>query len=41
VADERTWTSADGLQIQVRIAVHAVRRVGGATVLDWSVTPIE
>lgn len=41
VADERSWTSADGLQIQVRIAVHAVRRLAGATVLDWSVTPIE
>src|SRR3954469_23474581 len=41
VAGAQTWISADGLQIQVRIAVHAVRRVGGATVLDWSVTPIE
>jgi hypothetical protein len=41
VLGDRSWTSADGLQIQVRIAVHALRRVGGATVLDWSVTPIE
>src|SRR4029450_5537590 len=26
--------------ITVRIAVHAVRRVTGGTVLDWSVTPL-
>jgi hypothetical protein len=41
VVGERSWTSAEGHQIQVRIAVHAIRRVAGATVLDWSVTPIE
>jgi hypothetical protein len=41
VAGEATWTSADGWQVQVRIAVHALRRMDGATVLDWSVTPIE
>lgn len=40
VAGESVWTSADGLKVQVRFAVHALRRVGGATVLDWSVTPI-
>ena len=34
------WTSADGLDITMRIAVHAVRRVAGGTVLDWSVTPL-
>lgn len=34
------WTSADGLDVQVRVAVHAVRRIPGATVLDWSVTPL-
>src|SRR6476646_11194000 len=27
------WTSADGLDVTVRIAVHAVRRVAGGTVL--------
>lgn len=40
VAGEAVWTSADGLGVQVRFAVHAVRRVDGGTVLDWSVTPI-
>jgi hypothetical protein len=40
VAGEAVWTSADGLDVQVRFAVHAVRRVHGGTVLDWSVTPI-
>jgi hypothetical protein len=40
VAGEAVWISADGLDVQVRFAVHAVRRVDGGTVLDWSVTPI-
>ena len=40
VVGEVIWTSADGLDITVRIAVHAVRRVAGGTVLDWSVTPL-
>ncbi len=40
MAGESVWTSADGLDVQVRFAVHAVRRVDGGTVLDWSVTPI-
>lgn len=40
VAGESVWTSADGLEVQVRFAVHAVRRIDGATVLDWSVTPL-
>lgn len=40
VLAEAVWTSADGLGVQVRIGVHAVRRVSGATVLDWSVTPL-
>ncbi len=40
MAGESVWTSADGLDVQVRFAVHAVRRVEGATVLDWSVTPV-
>jgi hypothetical protein len=40
VVGEAVWTSADGLDIQVRIAVHAVRRIAGGTMLDWSVTPL-
>jgi hypothetical protein len=40
VVGEAIWTSVDGLDITVRIAVHAVRRVTGGTVLDWSVTPL-
>ena len=38
---EAEWTSADGLGVQVRIGVHAVRRIKAATVLDWSLTPLE
>jgi hypothetical protein len=41
VLGEEVWTSADGLGVQARIAVHAVRRINGATVLDWSVTPLK
>lgn len=41
VLAEEVWTSADGLGVQVRIGVHAVRRISGATVLDWSVTPLK
>ena len=40
VVGERVWTSGDGIQLTVRIAVHAVRRIEGATVLDWSITPL-
>ena len=40
VAGESVWTTSEGLEVTVRIAVHAVRRVEGATVLDWSVTPL-
>ncbi len=40
VAGEALWTSAEGLDVQLRFAVHAVRRVEGGTVLDWSITPI-
>jgi len=40
VAGEAVWTTGDGLDVTVRFAVHAVRRIPGATVLDWSVTPI-
>ena len=40
VAGEAVWTSGDGTAVTVRIAIHAVRRIPGATVLDWSVTPL-
>ncbi len=40
VAGESVWTTADRLDVTVRFAVHAVRRVPGATVLDWSITPL-
>jgi hypothetical protein len=40
VLDEAVWTTADGTGVTVRFAVHAVRRTTGATVLDWSVTPL-
>jgi hypothetical protein len=40
VVGEAIWTSADGRDITMRIAVHAVRRISGGTVLDWSVTPL-
>lgn len=41
VAGERVWVSAASrFAVTVRIAVHAVRRVEGATVLDWSITPV-
>ena len=34
VLTEAVWTSADGFDVQARLAVHAVRRISGATVLD-------
>ena len=40
LAAEAEWTTAEGLQIRMRFAIHAVRRMQGATVVDWSVTPI-
>lgn len=40
VAAETVWTSGEGLSVTSRLAVHAVRRMPGATVLDWSVTPL-
>ncbi len=40
VAGEALWTTADGSGVTIRLAVHAVRRTAGATVLDWSVTPL-
>ena len=40
VAGERIWVSGGQVPVTMRIAVHAVRRVEGATVLDWSVTPV-
>jgi hypothetical protein len=39
VAAEAEWTTAEGLNISIRFAIHAVRRIQGATVVDWSVTP--
>jgi hypothetical protein len=40
VAAEAEWTTAEGLKISTRFAIHAVRRIQGATVVDWSVTPL-
>jgi hypothetical protein len=40
VAAEAEWLTAEGLQISTRFAVHAVRRLTNATVVDWSVTPL-
>jgi hypothetical protein len=40
VAGEAIWTTAEGLQVTVRFAIHAIRRIKGATVLDWSATPL-
>ena len=40
VAGEAIWTTAEGLQVTVRFAIHAIRQIEGATVLDWSVTPL-
>ncbi len=40
VAGDAVWTSSEGLRLTTRTAVHAVRRMAGATVLDWSLTPL-
>lgn len=40
VLAEAEWTTAEGAAVSVRFAVHAIRRVEGATVVDWSVTPL-
>ena len=40
VAAEAEWTTAEGLHITTRFAIHAVRRLQLATVVDWSVTPL-
>jgi len=40
VVGEAIWTTPEGLAITMRFAVHAVRRMEGSTVLDWSVTPL-
>lgn len=37
VVGEATWTAAG---VTYRVAVHAVRRLIGGSVLDWSVTPL-
>ena len=41
VVGEAIWVSGGQLSVTFRLAVHAVRRVERATVLDWSVTPVE
>ena len=40
VVGESVWTTAEGNEVTIRFAVHAVRRTDAATVLDWSVTPL-
>lgn len=40
VAGEAVWSLGTGSRFQVRVVVHAVRRVEGGTVLDWSLTPL-
>lgn len=40
VLAEQVWTSGDALELQVRVGVHALRRIDGATILDWSLTPL-
>ena len=40
VAGDTIWTTAEGQRVTIRIAVHAVRRAPGMTVLDWSITPL-
>ncbi len=40
VAGEAIWVSSGWVPVTFRLAVHAVRRIEGATVLDWSVTPL-
>jgi hypothetical protein len=41
VVGEAPWVSGGRLPVTFRLAVHAVRRVERATVLDWSVTPVD
>ena len=40
VLGEEIYRSTDRIDVSVRIAVHAVRRIHGGTVLDWSVTAL-
>jgi len=40
VAGEVVRTTGEGAEVTVRFAVHALRRITGATVLDFSVTPL-
>jgi hypothetical protein len=40
VAGERVRTTSEGARVTARLAVHALRRIPGGTVLDWSVTPL-
>jgi hypothetical protein len=41
VLGEAIYRSTGRIDVPVRIAVHAVRRVPGGTVLDWSVTALD
>lgn len=40
VAGEAVRTTSEGAEVTARYAVHAVRRMAGATVLDFSITPL-
>ena len=40
VLGDAIWVSGGRLPVTFRFAVHAVRRIEGAAVLDWSVTPL-
>ncbi|HEY9289885.1 MAG TPA: hypothetical protein VIP98_01275 [Microlunatus sp.] len=40
LAGERSWTTTDGSELTFRIAVHTLRRMNDATVLDWSITTL-
>jgi hypothetical protein len=40
VLGDAVYRSADRFDVSVRISVHAVRRILGGTVLDWSVTAL-
>ena len=41
VAAEAEWTTAEGLKISTRFAIHAVRRIQGATVVDVTIPNYE
>jgi hypothetical protein len=41
VAGDLVWTTGEGARVTARFAVHALRRIPGATILDYSVTPLQ